>query len=131
MNEKQYCRFIKVLNIIAKIGLFGFFYYLLLIYGVHIPCIFRTITGLKCPGCGISRMLLGLFEGSIEKAWYFNCFVLALMPFGGLYGVYKVGKYIKTGSKDTNWVEEMLLIILAMLALVFMIIRNLNIFNIY
>lgn len=131
MNREQYGRFVEVLGLIAKIGLIGFLYYLLLIYGVHIPCVFRTITGLKCPGCGISRMFLGLFARDFEKAWYFNCFVLALIPFGGLYGVYKVGKYIKTGSKDTNWVEEMLLIILAMLALVFMIIRNLNIFNIY
>lgn len=131
MNEEQHCRFIKVLNLVAKIGLVGFLYYLLLIYGVHVPCVFRTITGLKCPGCGISRMFLGLFAGDIEKAWYFNCFVLTLIPFGGLYGVYKVGKYIKTGSKDTNRVEEMFLIILAILALVFMVIRNLSIFNIY
>ena len=49
--------------------------------GLGIPCLFHVITGLKCPGCGISRMFLCLLAGDVDGAFAANPFLLATSPF--------------------------------------------------
>lgn len=51
------------------------------ITGLGIPCLFHLITGLKCPGCGISRMFLCLLAGDVDGAFAANPFLLATLPF--------------------------------------------------
>ena len=40
--------------------------------GIAIPCLFRKITGLQCPGCGNSRAALALFRLDIKEALQHN-----------------------------------------------------------
>ena len=44
------------------------------------PCLFRTFTGLYCPGCGITRMLHALAHGDLVRAFGMNAMVLAMLP---------------------------------------------------
>ncbi len=44
------------------------------------PCLFRTFTGLYCPGCGITRMLHALAHGDVVRAFEMNAMVLAMLP---------------------------------------------------
>lgn len=44
------------------------------------PCLFRTLTGLYCPGCGITRMLHALVHGDFVRAFGMNAMVLAMLP---------------------------------------------------
>ena len=44
------------------------------------PCLFRTFTGLYCPGCGITRMLHALAHGDVARAFEMNAMVLAMLP---------------------------------------------------
>jgi hypothetical protein len=44
------------------------------------PCVFRTLTGLFCPGCGITRMLHALVHGDLARAAGMNLMVLAMLP---------------------------------------------------
>lgn len=44
------------------------------------PCIFRSVTGLYCPGCGITRMLHALAHGDLVRAARMNAMVLAMLP---------------------------------------------------
>jgi hypothetical protein len=44
------------------------------------PCLFRTFTGLFCPGCGITRMLHALAHGDVQRAAEMNLMVLAMLP---------------------------------------------------
>ena len=39
---------------------------------VNIPCLFRTITGIPCPGCGLTRAYISAFHGDLKTAWYFH-----------------------------------------------------------
>ena len=46
-----------------------------------IPCIVYQLTGLQCPGCGISRMLLAMLHGDFRAAFSFHPFLFATWPF--------------------------------------------------
>ena len=35
-------------------------------------CLFKFITGLPCPGCGMTRAYLHLFTGDIKGAFYYH-----------------------------------------------------------
>lgn len=46
--------------------------YVLIPMGFRIPCYFRIITGLKCPGCGITDMCLSVMHGDFAHVFSFN-----------------------------------------------------------
>ncbi|MDE6460016.1 MAG: DUF2752 domain-containing protein [Paramuribaculum sp.] len=54
-------------------------------------CIFLSLSGLKCPGCGSQRALHALMHGNLAQAWHYNSILilslplLALLGFGSLY----------------------------------------------
>ena len=39
---------------------------------LSIPCPFHAITGLQCPGCGVTRMCLALLRLDVSGAWSAN-----------------------------------------------------------
>ena len=105
------------------------FFYLFLnhTYGFSIPCIFHEITGLYCPGCGITMTFFSLLELDIVQAFHYNALVVCLIPifviyFGGqLYGWI----YDKKIKIFPNWFWYVLLII----AILFGILRNFDCFS--
>ena len=44
------------------------------------PCIFLSITGLFCPGCGITRALHALVHGDLARAFAMNPLALVVIP---------------------------------------------------
>lgn len=51
----------------------GILYYIFIkITGFSIPCIFRMLTGLLCPGCGITRCLTALADLNLKRAFSYN-----------------------------------------------------------
>lgn len=43
--------------------------------GVFLPCPFRTLTGLWCPGCGLTRATHHVLRGDVAQALRFNVLV--------------------------------------------------------
>lgn len=43
-------------------------------------CMFLTLTGLKCPGCGTQRALHALLHGDVASAWGCNALLLIELP---------------------------------------------------
>lgn len=37
-------------------------------------CPFKMLTGFPCPGCGITKSLIYLFEGNLQKSLYYHLF---------------------------------------------------------
>ncbi len=44
-------------------------------------CIFYSLTGLQCPGCGSQRAIHHLLHGHISQAFHFNPLLVASMPY--------------------------------------------------
>ncbi|MET3931654.1 hypothetical protein ABIE51_003541 [Lysobacter sp. OAE881] len=44
------------------------------------PCIFHAVTGLHCPGCGLTRMLHALVHGDVARAWSMNPLAMIALP---------------------------------------------------
>lgn len=43
-------------------------------------CIFRTLTGFDCPGCGSQRAIHALLSADLAAAWRFNALLVASIP---------------------------------------------------
>ena len=48
--------------------------------GLSLPCPFHAVTGLDCPGCGITRLMLSLSEGDLAAAFHANEAIFILGP---------------------------------------------------
>lgn len=63
----------KILIIYGAIFGVGVLYAFLILHtSFRIPCLFREVTGLQCPGCGTSRMALALMRLDIPAAFSYN-----------------------------------------------------------
>lgn len=52
---------------------------------VCIPCLWKTIFGFHCPGCGLTTALIGLMELDFRKAFESNWIIFILVPLGVYY----------------------------------------------
>lgn len=51
------------------------------ITGMGIPCLFHTLTGLYCPGCGMTRALLAISRFDLIGAFKAHWAIVICMPF--------------------------------------------------
>lgn len=58
-------------------------------------CVFLSLTGWQCPGCGSQRAIHALLHGDLASAWHYNAALLVALP---VLGVYLVGEI-----KRTTW----------------------------
>lgn len=107
---------------------------IILVYGIlyiftkqGIPCIFHKISGLYCPGCGITRMFISLFKLNIYQAFRYNPLVFILLIISTLYFLVDSLKYGIT--KKHIKLPEIVYIILLILVIGFGILRNIPMFS--
>ena len=77
---------------IALIGIGLFYYFADPASGLMPKCIFRSLTGYQCPGCGVQRAIHAMLHGDIEAAWHFNPFVFFAVPVACFYIVTELGR---------------------------------------
>ncbi len=101
-----------------------FLYYLMVtLTPLYIPCVFHLVTGLACPGCGVSTLLVKLSRLDIMGAISENYCIALLIPVWLIsFIVYAAGypRLLRNNSKGLNiiaWGSIILLII-------FGIVRN-------
>ena len=57
--------------------------------GIQLPrCGFKTVTGLPCPTCGLTRTIISLSRGNVEHAAFMNPLATILCAAGLVYLVY-------------------------------------------
>ena len=95
----------------------------------YIPCLFRAVTGLRCPGCGITHCLIALMHGDLREAFAQNQFVFCMLLPGLIYAASRARRYIVYGRRDCSRLENAGIILVAAAAILFGVWRNLEAFR--
>ena len=120
------CRLRRVLGGGAALLAAGLAYALWVRFtGLALPCPIRAVTGLLCPGCGVTRMCLALLRGDWGAAWDANPALLILLPVLGLLAVRMILRYVREGRPTGPRWENALCWALAALLIVWGVVRNL------
>lgn len=93
--------------------------------GLALPCPFRAVTGLLCPGCGITRLCLALLRGDWAGAWRANPALLPMLPILAALAVRLSVRYVREGSAVLTRRENALVWVLTALLAAWGIVRNL------
>lgn len=93
--------------------------------GRGLPCPFHALTGLLCPGCGVTRMGLRLLHGDVFGAFSANPVLFCALPAIFALLVVHLWRYVKTGERKAPKWEERCWLTLAAVLLVWGVIRNL------
>lgn len=97
---------------------------LMLVSDIRIPCIFYKITGVQCPGCGMSRAILALMHGKWKQAFYYNRLSITLLPVLLLYLLYRSKKYIDDGRVNFHLWEIFFLLCSFIVTIGYGVTRN-------
>ena len=85
-------------------------------------CPIKAITGLECPGCGITRMFVALFHGNIYQAFRYNPLVFIELPI--IFILLVLYKFKKEYRKVIN----IIFIVLLIITIVYGVLRNIPMF---
>jgi len=48
---------------------------------ICIPCLWKSLFGVHCPGCGLTTAFIGLIELDLNKAFESNWLIFIIVPF--------------------------------------------------
>lgn len=105
------------------------YYFINKIFGLSIFCPIYKITGLYCPGCGITRMFLDIAELDFKCAFGHNMAVFISLPVIIYVLIKQSIRYIKSGTLMLNKFDEALVYVLIGILVIFAVLRNIPIFN--
>lgn len=95
------------------------------IYDIEIIfCPFYKLTGLCCPGCGITRMIESIIMGKFYQAFRYNPLMFILSPFLLIYLICRIIEIIKKKNIFTDKINNKIWICLLVIVILFGIIRN-------
>lgn len=128
LQENSSLKKIISITIIPIIGILLYFFYTKL--DISFVCIFHEITGLYCPGCGITRSFVAIVNGEYYQAFRFNpygCLVLPFLIFYIQYEFYCWG----FNKKDCiiRKIPKSILYVLIVSVLIYGVLRNVEIFD--
>ena len=118
-------RIIKLSMPVAVVAVIGFAYLLIHeLTGFSVPCPVNLVTGLYCPGCGVSRMFFCLFRMDIAGAFSSNCVIFCLLPIAAIAAVFHAYRYIRYGRGGLYKAETVALYVIIAILILFGIARN-------
>ena len=100
--------------------------YLLISIVFHpvIPCVFHEVTGLYCPGCGISRMLISILKFDFYQAFRYNPLLFIMLPFAFLLIINHIYSMINKKQSLYKKINNKVWIILCVVLIIYGIVRN-------
>ena len=119
-------RIVKVLGIYLILILTFAIYFIVNKYtGYFIPCLFREITGYKCPGCGITHLLFDIVNLRFKDAFLENPLVFIYLPFIIAYFIYRTYLFV-SDKKDKILVKipNFFKIAILVITILYGVVRN-------
>ena len=92
--------------------------------GIGVPCIFHSITGMLCPGCGMTHAMSSIAQGKLLEAIGYNALSLTVCPFLAMFLLVRAFKFIKTGQEEFSVIEILFLIICLVICVWYFLLRN-------
>mgnify|MGYP002625485895 CR=1 FL=1 len=85
-------------------------------------CQFRNVTGLDCPGCGLTRAFVSIAHGRIAEAWQYNAASLLVFAFVLLQIPYRLIQIwrIRSGHRELYMPRTMNAILLIVAGAIFL-----------
>ena len=125
ITESQAKRLANVLVKLLVIAIVGIIYTnIIRSTGFWLPCIFRTVTGLKCPGCGISHMCIALLAMDFTSAWLANPVLLTVSPAIIYIAMKQIIAWIVFGKQKMSKIDTIIVNALAVILILWGIVRN-------
>ncbi len=69
---------------------------------ICIPCLWKSVFGFHCPGCGITTAFISLMNLDFSKAIQSNWHILIIIPFGTYYIIQDFIQFIKKQNKHVH-----------------------------
>lgn len=115
----------KLLISLVLLVCIGLFYAFVLIpMGISIPCPIRMRTGFLCPGCGVTRVCLGILQLQFSWAYAANPFLIWISPFLLYLCVKSSFLYVKEGTAVFGKFDNRLSLLIFILSVIWTIYRN-------
>ena len=95
-------------------------------FHIYLDCPIKKITGLYCPGCGITRMLLSILQFDFYQAFRYNPLLFICLPFF----IFFVIESILTKKEPVyNKIPTKVWVIIIIIFIIYGIIRNIPFFD--
>lgn len=122
--EEIRARIAGKMRVYISVGAVLVLYYIgVRVTGLAIPCPIRALTGLYCPGCGITRLLMALASFDIRAAYHWNQGLFWIAPVAALDLIWYHYIYFRYGKRDSR-LHNVCLTIMIVVLLIFCIWRN-------
>lgn len=120
----------KVLKVFTTLLILASCYVFLFTFTrIDISCPFFKITGLYCPGCGVTRMCIALLQLDFKTAFHSNMAISLLLPILVPFFLHFIIQYIKKGTLQTSIIQNIILWFCIIVLVVFGFLRNLPMFS--
>lgn len=93
---------------------------------IYINCPIKEITGLYCPGCGITRMLQAILQLNFYQAFRYNPLLFISLPF---FIFFTIEGIITKKEPLYNKIPNKILITIIIIFIIYGILRNLPLFD--
>lgn len=125
MSEEMSKRIRNVIKAYLSIGGVLLAYYLIVThFDIGVNCIFRRLTGLKCPGCGNTRAVLAILHKDFKASLSYNLMLLPELAFVAWAAIYTTAVYLKTGVYRLAVKHEWTVYVFIAVLLAWGVVRN-------
>ena len=114
-----------ILIALAILAIFIFFL-VLAFFEIRIPCIFKELTGLNCPGCGNTRATVALFKLDFKEMLKYNLLYPLQIAYILQVGIVMCVNYFKKGKFEYHSKSYIIDLVFLIVLVAWGIIRNLS-----